>query len=179
MADIACLTGKCVRGVGLLFLDYIPILSEPKSWACNANQAIVFYPARYPELRAVTDLLHSHRLGAASQVGHIIGIPRSVCGHDDIAFDSLTGSYWLIQRTIEAVLVDVSGYRAEWVPRAFEYEIDGPVKRCPGISAPLRDEQATRSVEQPRVCITSICWREIDIRIAEAFVHFSCHTFMY
>jgi len=120
------------------------------------NQLIVFYPARYAKLRGLTDFFHSHGLGAASQVGHIIGIPRSVCGHNDIAFDSLTGSYWLIQQTIEAVLVDVSGYRAEWVRSAVERKINGPVKRCPGISAPLRDNLATRSVEQPHVCMSSI-----------------------
>jgi hypothetical protein len=120
------------------------------------NQVKVFYPARYPKFRAVTDFLDPHRLGAASQVGHIIRIPRSVCGHNDIAFDSLTRSYWLIQQTIEAVLVDVPGYRAEWMRSAVECKINGPVKRCPGISAPLRDDLATRSVEQPRVWMTSI-----------------------
>ena len=114
--------------MGWLFLDDIPILSESKSWACNVNQTIIFYPARYPKPRAVTDFLHPHCLGAASQASHIIGVARSMCGHDDIAFDSLTGSYCLIQRTIEAVLVDVSGCRAKRLTGTVEYEVYGPVK---------------------------------------------------
>ena len=118
-------------------LNNIPIFSESNSWTCNVNQLIVFYAARNTKLRAVTDFFHPHRHGVASQVGHIIGIPRSVSGHNDVAFDSRTGCYGLIQQTIEAVLIDIPGYRAEWMPRAVEYKINGPVKRCTGISAPL------------------------------------------
>jgi hypothetical protein len=76
------------------------------------NQSIIFYPARYPKPRAVT--IFSTALpgrGIASRPYHRVA--RSMCGHDDIAFDSLTGSYCLIQRTIEAVLINVSSYRAE------------------------------------------------------------------
>jgi hypothetical protein len=80
-----------------------------------------------------------------------------VCGHNNIAFDSLTGSNRLIQQTIEAVLVDVSGYRADWVLGASNCEVNDPVKRCPGIPAAFRDDLANASVEQPRVCMTTIC----------------------
>jgi hypothetical protein len=138
-------------GVGRPVLNEIPIVSEFNSWTWNVHQSIIFYAARNPKLRAVADFLHPHHHGVASQVGHLIGIPRPVSGHNDVAFDSLTGSYGLVQQTIETVLIDVSGYRAEWVPSAVEQKINRPVKRCPGVSAPLCDDMVTRSVRQLRV----------------------------
>ena len=121
--------------------------------AVGVADAIVFNPARYPELRAATDLFHPHRLCAASQVDHIIRILGSMHGHDDVALNSLPGRYWLIQQAIETVLVDVSCGRADWRPGTAVCQVYGPVERRPEIPTPLRAGQAASSVEQLRVCI--------------------------
>ena len=44
-------------------------------------------------------------------------------GYGNIAVDLLAWSNWLIQQTIEAVLVDVYGCRADWVPGTVECQV--------------------------------------------------------
>jgi hypothetical protein len=76
------------------------------------NHAVILNPARQAKFCAHSNLLHPHRLSVATQVDHIVGIVRTVCGHHNIALDSLPGSDRLIQQAIEAISADISGFGA-------------------------------------------------------------------
>jgi hypothetical protein len=101
----------------------IGVSLDPASRSSAANHAIIIDPAPYPKLRARSDLFHSYYQSATSQVNQIIGTLGPMRGYGDIAVDLLAWSNWLIQKTIETVLVDVYSCRTDWVPGTVECQV--------------------------------------------------------
>jgi hypothetical protein len=111
-------------------LDGVPGILKPSAVVRTMNNAVILDPACEPEFCPGPDLFHPHCLGAASQIDHIIGILRVMCRHNNIALDSLTGSYRLIQQAIEAILTDISSFRAQWVLSTIPHQVQGPMQCC-------------------------------------------------
>jgi hypothetical protein len=107
--------------------DGVPCILQPSSFVRSMNNAVILNPACEPELRPGPDFFHTHCLGTASQIDHIIGILSVMCRHNDIALDALARPDRLIQQAIEAVLADVSGFGTQWVPRAIPHQVQGPM----------------------------------------------------
>ena len=101
----------------------IGVSLDPAPRSSAANHAIIIDSARHPKLRARSDLFHSYYQSATSQVNQIIGTLGPMRGYGNIAVDLIAWSNWLIQQTIEAVLVDVHGRRADWVPGTVECQV--------------------------------------------------------
>jgi len=101
------------------------------------NKAIIFNAACQPEFRASPDLLHAYCLGVAPQIDYIVRVLRVMGRHDNIALDSLTGSYRLIQQAIKAIPADISGFGAQRVTRTVKPQVQGPMEGSPRALASL------------------------------------------